>query len=40
MMYDVIIIGGGMGGLTAGALLARRGLRVLLLEQSAGTAAM
>jgi phytoene desaturase len=33
MMYDVIIIGGGMGGLTAGALLARRGLRVVLLEQ-------
>jgi phytoene desaturase len=33
MKYDVIIIGGGMGGLTAGALLARRGLRVVLLEQ-------
>jgi len=33
MTYDVIIIGGGMGGLTAGALLARRGLRVVLLEQ-------
>jgi phytoene desaturase len=33
MTYDVIIIGGGMGGLTAGALLARRGLRVILLEQ-------
>jgi phytoene desaturase len=33
MTYDVIIIGGGMGGLTAGALLARRGLRVMLLEQ-------
>jgi phytoene desaturase len=33
MKYDVIIIGGGMGGLTAGALLAQRGLRVLLLEQ-------
>ena len=37
MTYDVIVIGGGMGGLTAGALLARRGLRVLLLEQSART---
>ena len=37
MTYDVIVIGGGMGGLTAGALLARRGLRVVLLEQGAGT---
>lgn len=37
MKYDVIIIGGGMGGLTAGALLVRRGLRVLLLEQAEGT---
>ena len=37
MTYDVIIIGGGMGGLTAGALMARRGLRVLLLEQGART---
>jgi phytoene desaturase len=33
MKYDVIVIGGGIGGLTAGALLVRRGLRVLLLEQ-------
>lgn len=31
--YDVIIIGAGMGGLTAGALLARKGLKVLLLEK-------
>ena len=31
--YDVIIIGSGMGGLTAGSLLARKGLRVLLLEK-------
>lgn len=37
MTYDVIVIGGGMGGLTAGALLTRRGLRVLLLEQGART---
>jgi phytoene dehydrogenase-like protein len=38
MRYDVIIIGGGIAGLTAGALLARRGLRrVLLLEQGAST---
>ncbi len=31
--YGAIIIGAGMGGLTAGALLARRGWRVLLLEK-------
>ncbi|MFZ5773166.1 MAG: SDR family NAD(P)-dependent oxidoreductase, partial [Thermodesulfobacteriota bacterium] len=31
--YDVIVIGAGIGGLTAGALLARRGKRVLVLEQ-------
>ncbi len=37
MKYEVIIIGGGMGGLTAGALLARRGLRVVLLEQGERT---
>jgi len=33
MKYDVIIIGAGLGGLTAGAKLAREGKRVLLLEQ-------
>lgn len=33
MSYDVIIIGAGLGGLTAGAKLAKEGLRVLLLEQ-------
>lgn len=33
MKYDVIIIGGGLGGLTAGARLAREGKKVLLLEQ-------
>lgn len=32
-VFDVIIIGGGLGGLTAGAKLAREGKRVLLLEQ-------
>jgi len=38
MKYDLIIIGGGIAGLTAGALLARQGLgRVLLLEQGAST---
>lgn len=31
--YDAIVIGAGMGGLTAGALLARKGLKVLLLEK-------
>lgn len=33
MTYDVIIIGAGLGGLTAGAKLAKEGKRVLLLEQ-------
>jgi len=35
MGYDVVIIGTGMGGLTAGAFLAKRGLKVLLLEKDA-----
>lgn len=33
MPYDVIIIGAGLGGLTAGAKLAKEGFKVLLLEQ-------
>ena len=33
MTYDIIIIGSGLGGLTAGAKLARSGKKVLLLEQ-------
>lgn len=33
MHYDVIIVGGGLGGLTSGAKLAREGKKVLLLEQ-------
>lgn len=33
MKYDVIIIGGGLGGLTAGAKLAKEGKHILLLEQ-------
>ena len=32
--YDVIVIGGGLGGLSSGALLAHQGRRVLVLEQS------
>lgn len=30
--YDVVVIGGGMGGLSAGVGLARRGLKVLVVE--------
>lgn len=33
MSYDVIIIGAGLGGLTAGAKLVKEGKRVLVLEQ-------
>lgn len=32
--YDVVIIGAGLGGLTAGAILSKRGRKVLVLEQS------
>jgi len=32
-MYDVIIIGAGLGGLTAGAKLAKEGKNILLIEQ-------
>jgi phytoene dehydrogenase-like protein len=32
--YDAIIVGAGVGGLSAGALLAKEGLRVLILEQN------
>lgn len=35
MEYDVIIVGGGLGGLAAGAALARKGKKVLILEQHA-----
>lgn len=31
--YDVIVVGAGIGGLTCGALLAKRGYKVLVLEQ-------
>ncbi len=33
MHFNAIIIGGGLGGLTAGATLSRFGKKVLLLEQ-------
>jgi phytoene dehydrogenase-like protein len=33
--YDVIVIGAGPGGATCGALLAKMGLKVLLLEKNA-----
>ena len=32
--FDVIVIGSGLGGLTAGALCAKSGLRVLVLERN------
>lgn len=34
--FDVLVIGGGLSGLTAAALLAKRGLSVLVLERNAG----
>jgi len=33
MKYDYIVIGAGLGGLTAGAKLAKEGKKVLMLEQ-------
>jgi len=33
MKYDILIIGGGLGGLTAGAKLAKEGKKILLIEQ-------
>jgi prolycopene isomerase len=34
MKYDVIIIGAGLSGLTAGSLLARRGLKIAVIDKS------
>src|SRR5919112_726140 len=35
MAHEVVVVGGGIGGLTAAALLAARGLDVCLLEKEA-----
>src|SRR5215210_5580510 len=34
MTYEVVVVGGGIGGLTAAALLAARGVSVCLLERA------
>lgn len=35
MSYEVVVVGGGIGGLTVAALLAKRGVSVCLLEREA-----
>ena len=32
-VYDVIVVGAGLGGMTAASLLAQRGLSVLMIDQ-------
>ena len=32
--YDIVVIGSGLGGLTAAALLARAGRKILLIERN------
>ena len=34
MTYEVVVVGGGIGGLTAAALLSARGVSVCLLERA------
>ncbi|HOJ12754.1 MAG TPA: FAD-dependent oxidoreductase [Clostridiales bacterium] len=34
MKYDVVIIGGGISGLTTGSLLAKRGLHVVVIDKN------
>ncbi|MHA1301991.1 MAG: NAD(P)-binding protein, partial [Candidatus Helarchaeota archaeon] len=34
MKYDIVIVGGGEGGLFSGAILAKKGFSVLILEQA------
>ena len=31
--YDAVVIGSGMGGLTAASLLAKKGLKIVLIEK-------
>jgi prolycopene isomerase len=34
MKYDTIVVGGGLAGLTAGALLAKRGQKVAVIDRN------